>query len=59
MALRADGPQYKYRFTQDDKQCAAICGTALRDCTLPRRGCEEIISLIEIIIMCTIIRDIG
>ena len=47
MALRADGPQHQYRFTMDDQQGAALRGTALRDCTSPRRGCEGIIGIVE------------
>ena len=47
MALRADGPQHQYCFTMDDQQGAALRGTALRDCTSPRRGCERIVSVVE------------
>jgi len=47
VALRADGPQHQYHFTLDDQQGTALCGTALRDCTPPRRGCEGVISIVE------------
>jgi len=48
MALCADGPQHQYRFTMDDQQGTALRGTALRDSTSPRRGCEGIVGVVEI-----------
>ena len=58
MALRADGSQHQYCFTMDDQQGAALRGTALRNCTPPRRGCEGIIGIVKIIIMRILIREI-
>ena len=48
MALRTDGPQHQYRFTMDDQQGTALRGTALRDSTPSRRGCEGIIGVVEV-----------
>jgi len=41
MALRADEPQYQYRFTLDNQQGAALRGTA-RLCRLPEQELYEI-----------------
>ena len=48
MALCADGPQHQYRFTMDDQQGTALRGTALRDSTPPRRGCEGIAGVVKV-----------
>ena len=58
MTLRADGPQHLYRFTLDDQQGATISGTTLRDCTPSRRGCEGIISSIEVNYLFKILQNI-
>ena len=41
LAFRTGGPQHLYRFTLDDKQGAAVSGTA-RLCRLPEQELYEI-----------------